>query len=64
MTISEVVSRLEQLKNEYGDLPVYFWNEWLDFEVERVEYFPTDDIDPKDDLHRPDRIIIDDGTSA
>lgn len=65
MNISSLVEALEAIKEKHGDLPVYFWNDWSDFPVERVEYHEAD-------LHgetypgtiRPERVVIDDGQSA
>jgi hypothetical protein len=28
MTISELIKRLEEIKTEYGDLPVCYYDEW------------------------------------
>lgn len=70
MTISELIVKLQELQAKHGDLPVYYYDDWMDFPITSATFVIGDEDDPgyeqpvdKDDrLYRPARIVIDDGT--
>ena len=40
MRISELIEELQKAQIEHGDLPVYHYDDWSEFSVEKVKYCP------------------------
>jgi hypothetical protein len=57
MTISELIAALEVVRDQHGDLPVYVWDDWYDFALDRLgEQHAIDDAYAS--LVRPVRVVL------
>ncbi len=37
MKISEIQAQLQKILDEHGDLPIYFWDDWTETQIQNVD---------------------------
>jgi len=62
MKISEMIQKLQELQQEHGDLPVFYWEECSTIEATNVQFRKGRVWDKN--YTAPDTVVIDDGKSV